>query len=173
MRLGNWLSTPKQLTMGLPRVSPLFSVLLQCLHKGTGGSEQEWSKPDDYTCLRRDYLQNSQSHPHSSLRCPGAAGNSVTMVPIDRVRHQSKQGASPVVHPQQQSSRTSNASSPLQRRSQNARTVSDTSGFNLSECWRSRQRPNQQNTYGCKKGRPALKAMAVKGIEQWNLFLLY
>ena len=36
---------------------------------------------------------------------------------VDRVRNQSKQGASPVVHPKQQSSRTSNASSLLQWRS--------------------------------------------------------
>ena len=33
---------------------------LQCLHKGTGRSEQQWFKPGAYACGRRDYLQNSQ-----------------------------------------------------------------------------------------------------------------
>ena len=45
----------------------------------------------------------------------GGGGGGVSVVP--RVRNQSKQGASPVLHPQQQSSRTSNASSLLQWRS--------------------------------------------------------
>ena len=52
--------------------------------------------------------------------CPGAARKGVTLVPRDRVRNQSKQGANPVVHPQQQSSRTSNASNLLQWRSHRA-----------------------------------------------------
>ena len=34
---------------------------LQCLQKGTGGSEQQWVKPGAYACGRRAYLQNSQS----------------------------------------------------------------------------------------------------------------
>ena len=49
---------------------------LQCLHKGTGGSAQQWFKPDAYACRRQAYVQNSQWHPHSSQRCPGAAGKS-------------------------------------------------------------------------------------------------
>ena len=32
---------------------------LQCLHKGFGGSEQQWVKPGAYTCGRRAHLQNS------------------------------------------------------------------------------------------------------------------
>ena len=45
------------------------------------------------------------------------AGKSVRTEPRDNVRNQSKQSANPVVYPQQQSSRISNASSILQRRS--------------------------------------------------------
>ena len=87
----------------------------QCIHKGVGGSERQWFKPGAYACGRRAYLQNSQWHQDSSHCCPGAAGKSAILVP--RVRNQSKQGASPVAHPQQQSSRTCNASSLLQWRS--------------------------------------------------------
>ena len=73
--------------------------------------------PGAYASGRRAYLQNSQWRIHSSHCCPGAAGKGVTLVPRDRVRNQPMQGASPAVHPQQQSSRTSNASSLLQQRS--------------------------------------------------------
>ena len=100
-----------------PLPTPPVPSPLQCLDKGTGGCEQQWFKPGAYACGRRAYLQNSQLHPYSSHRCPGAAGKSVTLVPRDRVRNQSKQGASSVVHPQQQSRRTSNANSLLQWRS--------------------------------------------------------
>ena len=117
MRLGNWISTPQQLTIGLPQGSPLSPILYNVYTKRTGGSEQQWFKPGAYACGRRAYLQNSQLHQHISDCCPGAAGKGVTLVPRNRVRNQSKQGASPVVHPQEQSSRTSNASSLLQWRS--------------------------------------------------------
>ena len=88
-------------------------------------TEQQWFKPGACACGRRVYLQNSQWHQHSSHCCPGAVGKGVTLVPRNRVRNQPKQGvrnqpkqgASPVVLPQQQSSRTSNASSLLRWRS--------------------------------------------------------
>ena len=54
--------------------SPPIPSPLQYLHKETGGSEQQWFNPDAYACERRAYLQNSQWHPHSSHRCPEAAG---------------------------------------------------------------------------------------------------
>ena len=111
-----WISTPKQLIMGFPKdPHPLpVNSLLQCLHKGTGRSEQQWFKQGVYACRQRTYLQNSQWHPHGN---PGAAWKGVKLVQRDRVRNQSKQGWSPVVHHQQQTSRTSNASSLLQWRS--------------------------------------------------------
>ena len=153
------------LTMGFPQAPPPpppplapLPVLspLQCLHKRTGGSEQQKFKPGAYSCGRRAYLQNSQWHPHSSHRCPGTARISVTLVPRGRVRNQFQQGANPVVHPQQQSSRTSNVSSLLQRRSQNVRTVSDTSGSTSTECWRTICRSNQQSA-GARKYCPRWK----------------
>ena len=39
---------------------PSVPCPLQCLHKGTGGSEQQWFKPGAYACGRRAYIQNSQ-----------------------------------------------------------------------------------------------------------------
>ena len=81
----------------------------------------------------------------------------------DRVRNQSKQGASPVVHPQQQNSRTSNASSLLQWRS--LRYL-----INRMLTYKTQV---ESTKFGYKKGLSALKAMASKGIEQHHLFLLY
>ena len=78
MRLGNWISTPHQLTMGLPQGFPLSPVLYNVY---TGGSEQQWYKLGAYAHGRWAYLQNSQWHPHNSHRCPGAAGKSVILVP--------------------------------------------------------------------------------------------
>ena len=59
LRLGNWISTPKQPATGLPQGSPVPSPI-QCLNNWTGGSEQERDKPGTNTCGRRVYLQNSQ-----------------------------------------------------------------------------------------------------------------
>ena len=52
MRFGNWIFTPLQLAMELPQAPhppppspphlPSVPSPLQCLHKGTGGSEQQW-----------------------------------------------------------------------------------------------------------------------------------
>ena len=39
---------------------PSVPCPLQCLHKGTGGSEQQWFKPGAYACGRWAYLQNIQ-----------------------------------------------------------------------------------------------------------------
>ena len=57
LRLGNWISTPQQLTMGIPLGSPLSPVLYNVY---TGRSEQQWFKQGAYACGRRAYLQNSQ-----------------------------------------------------------------------------------------------------------------
>ena len=91
------LHTPATDNGASTRLPPVPSPL-QCLHKGTRRSEQQWFKPGAYTCGQQVYLQNSQWHQHISHCCPGAAGKGVTLVPRDRVRSQ-KQGASSVVHP--------------------------------------------------------------------------
>ena len=94
------------------------------------------------------------------------------MVPRNRVRNQSEQGASPVVYPQQQSSRTSNVSRLPQWRSHRT--------HEQSQIPRDPLRQNADvhdvgriNKLRYKKGLSALKAMASKGIEQNQLFLLY
>ena len=43
------------------RLPPVPSPL-QCLHKGTGGSEQQWFKPDAYACWR--HSGNNKGHTH-------------------------------------------------------------------------------------------------------------
>ena len=145
---------------------------LQFLHKGTGGSEQQWFKPGAYACGRHTYLQNRQWHPHSSHRCSGAAGKSVTFVPRDRVRNQSKQGASPVVHPQQQRSRTSNVSSLLQWKIKERTNSLRYLGIQFDRMLTYKTQV-ESTKLRCRKGLSALKPMASKGIEQRHLFLLY
>ena len=93
-------------------------------------------------------------------------------MPRNRVRNQPKQGASPVVHPQQQSSRTSNASSLLQWRSHRTHEQSQIP-----------RDPLRQNAYVQDAGRinktqvqkrtVHVKSHGFKGIEQRHLFLLY
>ena len=144
------------MTMGLPQGSPLCPVLCNVYIKGLTSLNSNGLKRGAYTCRLRTYLQDSHWHLHSSHNCPGAAGKGVTLVPRDRLRNQSKQGASPVVHPQQQSSRTSKAGSFFQLISQNARTVPHTSGSTSTECWLTRRRSNQQisgvrKNWACRK----------------------
>ena len=73
--------------------------------------------PDQMIQGMHSFLAMLTAEQHSSHLCPGAAGKSVTLLPRCRVRNQLKQGVSTVMHPQLQSSRTSNASSLLQWRS--------------------------------------------------------
>ena len=90
----------------------------------------------------------------------------------NRVRNQPKQGASPVAHPQQQSSRTSNASSLLQWRSHRTHEQSQIPRDPLRQNLTYKTQV-ESTKLRCKKGLSALKAMASKGIEQCHLFLLY
>ena len=53
IRLGNWISTPQQLTMGLPQGSLLSPFLDNVYTRVTGGSEQQW-----FACGRRACLQS-------------------------------------------------------------------------------------------------------------------
>ena len=105
----NGTSTP-------PPPPPLVPSPLQCLHKGAGESEQQGFKLGAYACGRLTDIQKSWSHQHSSDVCSVAAEN-VSQWCQETVRNQSTQCASPVVHPQQQSRITSNASSLLKWRS--------------------------------------------------------
>ena len=72
-------TTDKGTSTGSRSLSPvLYNVY-------TNGPADQWFKPGAYACGRRAYLQNSQWYPHSSHRCPGAAGKGVTFVPRDRI----------------------------------------------------------------------------------------
>ena len=111
MRLGNWISTPQQLTMGLPQGSPLSPVLYSVYTKGladlnSNGLSRVLTLADDGLIYK-----TSSDISTAVTAVQEQTGKGVTLVP--RNRNQPKQGASPVVHPQQQSSRTSNASSLL------------------------------------------------------------
>ena len=93
-------------------------------------------------------------------------------MPRDRVLNQPKQGAIPVVHPQQQSSRTSNTSSLINRevieRTNSLRYL----GIHFDRVLTYKTQV-ESTKLRCKKGLSALKAMASKGIKQRHLFLLY
>ena len=71
------LHAPTTVNRTFTRLPPVLSPL-QCLHKGTGGSEQQRFKLGACAYGRRAYLQNNQGHPHSSHRCPWVAGKGVT-----------------------------------------------------------------------------------------------
>ena len=120
------------------RLPPVPSPL-QCLHEGTGGSEQ-------LTLADNGLIYKTASNINTAVTAVQEQVEKVSHWCQETVQNQSKQGASPLVHTQQQSSKTSNASSILQRRSQNTPTNSDTSGSTSTECWRSRRRSNQQNS---------------------------
>ena len=71
MLLGSWISNAPTTDNGTstspyppppPPTPPRPTVPspLQCLHKGTGRSEQQWFKPGAYACGRRAYPQHSQ-----------------------------------------------------------------------------------------------------------------
>ena len=91
------------------------------------------------------------------------------MVPRDRVRNQPKQGASCVVCPKQQNSRTGQCQWSLPtEKSYNARTVSDTLGYTSTECSRTRYR-----SISTRVQLWSVDAMAAKGIEQRRLLLLH
>ena len=130
---------------------------LQCLYKGTGRSEQQWLKPGAYTCRLRlsTKQQNSQWHPHSCHRCLGTAGKSVIMVSWDRTGTQSKQGASTVVHPKQQSNRTGqHQHSPLTQRSQILGSTSTEYSCMYTRCYSQTRYMSHQQNLGTKKDCP-------------------
>ena len=148
--------------------APPDPSLLQCLHKGTGGSEQEWFKPGAYACGRRDFLQNSHWHPHSSHHYPGTIGNNVTLAPRDNVRNQSKQGANPVVQPQQQSKKQA-----MPAVSFNGEVIERTNSLRYLQIYFHRMLTYKTQVEAtklrCKKG---LSTLAFESVEQCHLSLV-
>ena len=120
MRPGNWTSTPQQLTMGLPQAPPpplpptLSPVLSNIYTNGLNSNGLSRVR----TLVDGALIYKTANDIHTVVTAvPEQLQKSVTLVPRDRVQNQSKQGVSPMVHLQQQSSRASNASSLLQWRS--------------------------------------------------------
>ena len=60
MRLGNWISTPQQLTKGLPKFSPLYSVLYYVYTKRWADLKSSGLSRVLTLAERRAYLQNRQ-----------------------------------------------------------------------------------------------------------------
>ena len=94
------------------------------------------------------------------------------MMPTDRDRNESKQGASPLVQPQQQSSRTSNASSFLKWRSHRTHEQSQISRDPLRQN-ADVQDTGQNNKTQVQERTVHADAVAGKGIGQRHLFLPY
>ena len=94
------------------------------------------------------------------------------LVPRDRVQSQSKYGASPVVHPQQQSSRTT-----ILVVSFNGEVIDCTNSLRYLGIHFDRmlthKTQDESTTLRCKKGLSTLKAIASKDIKQHHLILLY
>ena len=170
MRLGNWISTPQQLAMGLSQGSPLSPVLYNVYTKGladlnSNGLSRVFTLADD------GVIYKTASDISTAVTAVQDQLEKVShWCQETRVRNQPKQGARPVVHPQQQSSRTSNASSLLQWRSHRTHEQSQIP-----------RDPLRQNAYVQDAGRinktqvqeRTVQALASKGIEQRHLFLLY
>ena len=173
MWLGNWISMPKQLTMGLPQGPPSPPVHRPlCLHKGTDGSDQQWFKPGVYACGWWAYIQNSQWHPHCSHHCPGAA----------RKRSHWCQETESEINP----SKAQALWCTLQNKAVGQEMPAVSFNGEAIECTASLRylgiHFDRMLTYktqvkstklGCTKGLSTLKAMDSKGIQQHYLFLLY
>ena len=148
MRLGNWISTPQQLTMGLPQGSPLSPVLYNVYTKGladlnSNGLSRVLTLVDD------GLIYKTASDISTAVTAVQEQLEKVShWCQETEIRNQPKQGASPMVHPQLQSSRTSNASSLLQWRSHRTHEQSQIPQDPLP-----RRRSNQQNS-GARKDCP-------------------
>ena len=89
----------------------------QCLHKGTGESENSNGLSRVHTPADDGLIYKTASDINTAVTVVQEQLEKVShWCQETTVRNQFKPGASPVVHPQQQSSRTSNASSLLQWR---------------------------------------------------------
>ena len=173
MRLGNWISTPQQLTNGTSTRLPSVPCPLQCLHKGTGGSEQQWFKPGAYSCGRRAYLQNipvtsAQQSPLSKSswkRCHIGAKETESEINPSKAQalwctlnNKAVGQAMPAV----------SFSGEAIERTNSLRYL----GIHFDRMLTYKTQV-ESTKLRCKKGLSALKAMASKGIEQRHLFLLF
>ena len=113
-------------------------------------------------------IYKTASDSHTAVTAvQGQQEKNVSMVLRDRVLNEDKQGASPVAHPQQQSSTASNASSFLQRshrKHEQSQTPRDPFRQNadVQNAGRTKQNKKKTKKLSCKKGLSSLKAMSAK-----------
>ena len=170
MRLGNWISTPQQLTLILPKAPPppplsrspvLYNVCTKGLaNLNSNGLSWVLTLADD----RLIYKTATDSH-----TAVNAIQEQLKKCPLSAKSPKSIQ-AIPVVHSQQQSSRKSNVISLLQWRSH--KTQSQIRGIQFDRMLTSKTQV-ESTKLRCKKGLSAPIAMLSKGVEQCHMFLLY
>ena len=155
--------------MGHPQDCPLSPVLYSFYTRGladlnSNGLKRVRTLADDGLI----YKPASDTHTAVTAVQEQLGKTSVTMVPRDKVRNQSKQGANPVTWCtlNNKAVRRSNASSLHQRKSHRYFGIH----FDRTLTYKMQV---DSTKLRCKKGLSMLKAMVAKDIEQRHLFLLY
>ena len=140
------------------RTSTRLSPVPCPLHKGTGGSEQQWLKPGTYTCGRWAYLQNSQWHPYSSHRCSIATGKQVS-----KCCQETNSEICPSKVKTLGCTLNNKAVGPVVP-AVSFRGEVDASGFTSTDCWRPRRRSYQLDS-GARKDFPRWKLWLQKALH--------
>ena len=154
----------------------LSSVLspLQYLHKGTGGSEQQWLNPAWCLHLRKTGSSTKQTFPPTQ--------QSPLIMGQPAILSQWCQETTFKVNPSKAQAlwctlNNKAAGQAIPAVSLNGEVMERTSSLRYLGIYFDRmltyETPVESTQLGCKKGLSALKAMAAKGIEQRHLFLLY
>ena len=161
MRLGNWISTPKQEAIRLPQVFPLSAVLYNVDTNGLA----DLNSIIGLSRSLRYYLDDGRiykiaSDAHIAVTAVQELLENCHNGSMRQDRNESKQGKNPRAHLQKRSITTSNARSLLQRKSQRTNDQPQTE-------------PRDPQNLDAKAGLSALKAMVAKGIGHHQLLLLY
>ena len=172
MRLGNWISTPQQLTMGLPQGSPLSPVLYNVYTKGL--ADLNSNGLSRVLTLADDGLIYKTSSDISTA---------VTAVQeqLEKVSHWCQETESEINPSKAQALwctlNNKAVGQAMPAVSFNGEAIERTNSLRYLGIHFDRmltyKTQVESTKLRCKKGLSALKAMASKGIEQRHLFLLY
>ena len=172
MRLGNWISTPQQLTMGLPQGSPLSPVLYNVYTKGL--ADLNSNGLSRVLTLADDGLIYKTSSDISTA---------VTAVQeqLEKVSHWCQETESEINPSKAQALwctlNNKVVGQAMPAVSFNGEAIERTNSLRYLGIHFDRmltyKTQVESTKLRCKKGLSALKAMASKGIEQRHLFLLY